>query len=200
MGEGGKMKKEIRISEFTNVSQDEMIVEGYAAVFNSPTILYKVDGIEYKEVIDRNAFNKTSFKDCCLKYNHESGVPILARTRGGSMEIKVDEAGLFFRAKLFDTQTARDVFTLVREGALDKCSFAFTIADGGDEYDRATRTRTITNIEKCYDCSIVDTPAYDATSVHARSFFDLEREKELADAREIERLIAVRNYLLAKGE
>lgn len=186
------MKKEIRIAEFTNVSQEDMIVEGYAAVFDSPTIIYKMDGIEYKEVIDKRAFDKTSFKDCCLKYNHESGVPILARTRGGSMEVKTDEVGLFFRAKLFDTQTARDVFTLVREGALDKCSFAFTIANGGEKYDRGTRTRTITDIDKCYDCSIVDTPAYEATSVQARSFFDLEREKELADARELERAKALR--------
>lgn len=175
------MHKEIRVAEFTNVSVEEMLIEGYAAVFNIPTVLYKRDGIEYNEIIDKKAFNNTNFKDCCLKYNHESGVPILARTRGGSMELKVDEIGLFFRAKLFNTQVARDVFTLVKEGALDKCSFAFTIADDGEIYDRESRTRTITNIEKCWDCSIVDVPAYESTSVKARSFFDLDREKELME-------------------
>lgn len=181
------MKKEVRIIDFENRSGDEMVLEGYAAMFDKPTVLYKIDGVEYKEVINRTAFEKASFKDCCLKYNHQNSIPILARTRGGSLDINTDQAGLFFRARLFDTQAARDVYTLVKEGALDKCSFAFTIAQDGDEYDKETRTRTITNIEKVWDCSVVDTPAYESTSVQARSFFELEREKELAEASKIER-------------
>ena len=132
--------KQVRSSQFENLSSEDMILEGYAATFDSPTVLYKRDGIAFKEVISRTAFDKTNFKDCCLKYNHESGIPILARTRGGSMELDIDNRGLYFRAKLFDTSVARDVYTLVKGGALDKCSFAFTIADGGDTYDRETRT------------------------------------------------------------
>ena len=87
---------------------------------------------------------------------------------------------------MFNTQASRDVYTLVKEGALDKCSFAFSIADGGDEYDRLTRTRKIKNIEKCYDCSVVDIPAYDSTSVQARSFFEMEMEKDNLDRLERE--------------
>lgn len=181
-----KNNKEIRLMSFENRSEDDMILEGYAAVFDSPTVIYKVDGIEYKEVIARTAFDNSSFKDCCLKYNHLDGIPILARTRGGSMEVGPDDFGLHFRAKLFETQGARDVNTLVKGGALDKCSFAFTIAENGDSYNRDTRTRTIHDIEHVWDCSIVDVPAYESTSVSARSFFEAEAERERAEARALE--------------
>jgi HK97 family phage prohead protease len=175
------MLKEIRIAkiEINADTQGEMILEGYAATFEQPTVLYAFDGIEHKEVIDRNAFNTADFKDCCLKYNHQDSVPILARTRGNSLELKVDDVGLFFRAKLFDTSISRDVYKLVQEGGLDKCSFAFTVAEDGDEYDRTptTRMRRITKIEKLWDCSIVDVPAYDSTVVSARNYFSAKEEE-----------------------
>lgn len=156
--------------------ENEMFLEGYAASFDEPTVLYKIGDTEYKEVIDRGAFDEMDSRDCCLKYNHSSNVPILARTRGGSLELSVDNRGLFFRAKLFNTQSAKDVYELVRAGALDKCSFAFTIKD--DEYDRKSNTRHIKRIDKLFDVAVVDIPAYDSTSVSARSFFELESEKE----------------------
>lgn len=174
------MKKEQRITlnnlEIRQSETDDMILEGYAATFNQPTVLYKVGDTEYKEVIERGAFDEMDYKDCCLKYNHSDNVPLLARTKNNSLELKVDEKGLFFRAKLFQTQTAKDVYTLVRAGALDKCSFAFTVKE--DEYDRSTNTRIIRKIDKLYDVAIVDIPAYDSTSVLARNYFEAEREKE----------------------
>jgi len=172
--------------EFRNLSEDDMKLSGYAVTFNQPTVLYKIGGLEFKEVIDRNAFVGTDMKDCCLKYNHDGSFPILARTRGESLKIKTDDYGLYFDAKLFDTQSARDIYTLVKGGALDKCSFAFTIAEGGDLYDPKTRTRTITKFEKLWDLSVVDVPSYNSTSVSARSFFEAEAEKELMEMRELE--------------
>lgn len=167
---------EKREYQFVNESEEEMLLSGYAARFDSITTLYKIDGIEVKEVISRGAFDGADMKDCCLKYNHSDTVPILARTRGGSLKLATDELGLRFDAKLFSTSVAKDVYTLVREGGLDKCSFAFTIADGGDSFDRKTRTRTITKIEKLWDVSIVNNPAYESTHVSARSVEHLKME------------------------
>lgn len=48
-------------------------------------------------------------------------------------------------------------------------SFAFTVPQGGDDYDPATNTRTIRQIAKVYECSVVPYPAYPTTSVEARS-------------------------------
>lgn len=166
---------EINTAEEEN--QNEMILEGYASVVNRETTLYEIDGISYKEVIDREAFKNSDFSMCCMKYNHENSVPILARVRGGSLVLEADDYGLKFKAKLFNTSSARDVYTLVKEGGLDKCSFAFTVKNS--EYNSETHTRRILEIDKVFDVSVVDIPAYEETSVQARSFFELERKKEL---------------------
>jgi len=166
---------EINTAEEEN--KNEMILEGYASVVNRETTLYEIDGISYKEVIDREAFKNSDFSMCCMKYNHENSVPILARVRGGSLVLESDDYGLKFKAKLFNTSSARDVYTLVKEGGLDKCSFAFTVKNS--EYNSETHTRRILEIDKVFDVSVVDIPAYEETSVQARGFFELERKKEL---------------------
>ena len=170
--------------------EGKMILEGYAAVFEQPTVLYKDErGNEYKEVIDREAFSNTDMSKCCLKYNHESCVPVLARTRGGSLQLNVDDYGLHFRAELFDTSVSRDVYALVKAGGIDECSFAFTInSPDGDDYDSKTRTRRIKDISNLWDCAVVDNPAYGGTSVSARSFFEAEAEKENLERLRLERL------------
>ena len=132
--------------------------------------------MEFKEVIDRHALDRADFSLCCLKYNHENCVPILARTRKGSLQLSIDNVGLHFEAELFNTSTSRDVYTLIQEGGLDKCSFAFTVK--ASEYDNVNHLRRITEIDKVFDVSIVDTPAYEDTSVELRSFFDMEMSKE----------------------
>lgn len=179
------MAKEIRIAPMKElrsyIEGDEMRVSGIAAVFDTPTVLWvDEEGREFREIIDRGAFDNCRFDKCCLKYNHESAVPLLARTRGGSMALNIADRGLEFDAKLFHTQTSRDIFNIVQEGGLDECSFAFSLpADGsGAEYDPKTRTRTIKRIEWLWDCAIVDNPAYNGTSVSARDFFKAEAEKE----------------------
>lgn len=71
-------------------------------------------------------------------------------------------------------------------------SFSFTVRES--KYDSTTHTRTITKVKKLYDVSAVDIPAYNETSIAARSFFTVEHEKELAaleQARRRKRLIAL---------
>lgn len=61
-------------------------------------------------------------------------------------------------------------------GYIDKMSFAFSVAE--EDYDGNTHTRTIKKVKKLYDVSAVDIPAYNETSISARSFFEGEYEKE----------------------
>ena len=106
-----KLEKQIRgleLREF-QANNDEMILEGYASVFDTPTVLWEYEGVEYKEIIDRHAFDNADFSDCCLKYNHVDTVPILARVRGGSLTTEIDDYGLKFRAKLIDTTTNKEI-------------------------------------------------------------------------------------------
>jgi len=180
------------IEEFRAEGNDdnEMILEGYAAVFDKPTVLWTDgNGNEWREVIDRKAFDKTDMRKCCLKYNHESSLPVLARVRGGSLMLNVDDYGLHFRAKVFNTQTGRDIYELVKADGIDECSFAFNLpADGSGVDFTEHRTRRITNIENLWDVSVVDHPAYtEGTSVSARSIFEAEAEKERLESLERDR-------------
>ena len=172
----------------------EMVIEGKAISFNSPTLIFRDDdGTEYWEQIDAHALDNADMTDTCLRYNHTSVIPVLARIRGGSLTVEIRADGVYFRAVLFNTSAARDCYELVKQGAL-QCSFAFIVSpDGGSEYDRMTHTRTIKRIVRLIDLSIVDVPAYKDTFVQARSQIELE-------SAELERLESLkrRRELIAK--
>lgn len=77
---------------------DGQIVEGYAAVFEQDTVLYEADGIQYKEVISRGAFDHADMRDVVMNYNH-AGKPV-ARTKNGTLSLLVDSTGLKITADL----------------------------------------------------------------------------------------------------
>ena len=164
--------KEKRLIEIRAAEGEEegMIVEGYAAVFDTITNLGYM-----KEVIDRNAFDNADMSDIVMKYNHEDSVLPMARTRGGSLQFNVDDHGLKIRAKLPETTVNKDIFTLIKEGVLSKMSFAFTVAN--EEYDYETDTRKILAFDKIFDVSVVDVPAYETTEIYARSKEEYELDK-----------------------
>lgn len=158
----------------------EMTVEGYAAIFESPAVLYSCDGVDYREVIDREAFSGAQMTDVVMNYNHQ-GKPV-ARTKNGTLQLRVDSTGLQIRADLSGTEEGRRLYEEIRGGYIDKMSFAFTVSE--DSYDRDTHTRRILGIQRLYDVAAVDLPAYDATNISARSYFSAEAEKaDRAEAR-----------------
>lgn len=178
-----QVKREHRLMEVRAIQENEnedMIVEGYALTFNDPTVLYEYDGVKYYEQISANALDNADLSDVPFKYNHSDNRLVLARTRNKTLSLTIDEKGLFIRANIAPTQEGKDLYTLIKRGDIDKMSFAFTIdhENEGETYDRGTRMRTITRIKKLWDVAAVETPAYDTTSISARSFFELEREKE----------------------
>lgn len=157
----------------SNEENNEMIVEGYAVVFDSPA----THG--FTEIIDRNAFNECDMRDVPLKYNHSDNFLILARTRNNSLELIVDDKGLKIKATLLDTTNNRDIFKMIKAGLLDKMSFAFTVSE--EDWDYQTDTRKILKIDKLYDVAVVDTPFYDTTSIYARALNTLESGKKELD-------------------
>lgn len=167
---------EMRISE-----EDGMIVEGYAATFEDETVMYEYDGIQFKEVIVRGAFDNTQMSDVVMNYNHD-GKPV-ARTKNNTLQLAVDDIGLRIKADLSGTDEGRKLYEEIKGGYIDKMSFAFTV--NSEEYVKDTRTRRITGIKRLYDVAAVDIPAYNSTNIQARSFFEAEAQRELAEAREL---------------
>lgn len=173
-----------------------MIVEGRAIVYDSPTLMYEIDGRKYYEVIQKGALNGADLKDVPFKYNHSDSVMIMARTRNKTLELIPDDKGLKIRAKLANTTTGRDLYELIRRGDIDKMSFAFTVAE--ESYDKDTRTRKIIRFKRIWDVSAVDIPAYDQTSISARSYFEAQAEAERQAAEAVEELrkrLILRTYL-----
>ncbi len=164
---------EIRAEESGNM------VEGYALTFDNETVMYEYDGLQYKEVIARNSLSQTQMSDVVMNFNH-TGKPV-ARTKNGTLQLTVDNVGLKIRADLSGTDEGRKLYEEIKGGYIDKMSFAFTVAE--EDYDKKTRLRTISAVKRIYDVAAVDIPAYDTTSIQARSFFEAEAEKERVEAR-----------------
>ena len=177
--------KEIRFNNIDNLKiemragedgeNEKMIIEGYAAVYDSETEIAPGDPWGFKEVIERGAFNGANLKDVPLKYNHDDAVPILARTRNKSLQLTADDKGLFIHAELLDTTDGVDMYKRIKAKLIDKMSFAFTVADEEIDTTGNIPKRTIKKFDKIFDVSVVDTPAYEDTSVYARS-------REIAEA------------------
>lgn len=164
------MNKEIRNVELRAVASEEgkMVLEGYAIIFNTETQIGDANW-GFREVVKPTALNEADMKDVPLKYNHNDAVPILARTRNKSLQLIVDETGLKIRAELLHTSDAIDMYKRIEAGLLDKMSFAFTVKKvTWVEEEGKLPLRQIDAIEKLYDVSIVDMPAYEDTTIAAR--------------------------------
>ncbi len=187
------MKKnecEIRLIEMRVVENEEnrMIIEGYAITFDKPAT-HDYGQRKFTETIKKGALANTDMKDVPLKYNHNDTWLIIARTRNKSLQLIVDDIGLKIKAELLDTQSNRDIYKSIQAGLIDKMSFAFNVADGGDTWTFGEKetVREVTDIAKLWDVSVVDTPFYDTTSIYARSLELLDsEERKLESLREKE--------------
>ena len=177
-------KIDIQFRVEPNEDSDKLEIKGYAAVFNSP------ETYGYTEVIAPSAFDNTDMSDVVLRYNHDDSFMVLARTRNDSLKLDVDEKGLFMDAVLQKDITDHvNIYNAIKSGLIDKQSFAFTVEK--DEYDYDTDTRTILDIGKLFDVSVVDQPFYNATDVSvARDIKNddfLARREELRKKHELDK-------------
>ena len=180
--------KETRLAELRLEETDgKMILEGYAIVFEQETLIGDEER-GFKEIISKDALTDTLMKDVPMKYNHVDSFLILARTKNKSLTLSVDEKGLKVRAELLDTTTNADVYKMVRAGLLDKMSFAFTVKKQSWDRKSTVPVRRIEKIDRLFDVSVVDLPAYEGTSIYSRSLELVETElKALDDAENLER-------------
>ncbi len=179
--------------------KDELVIEGKACSFNDETVLYKSGNYEAHEVIDPNAFASCDMTDVIFNFNHSGRV--YARTRNKTLSLFVKEDGLYMRAVLrADDQGHQELYNDIATGTIDKMSFAFTVKTSKWEYieteGREIDLRTIQEIDKLYDVSAVDIPAYDTTSISARNIFSAVSEKRTSERREKEAELELRKQQL----
>ena len=140
-------------------------IGGYAATFNA-----EATGLNFREVIAPGAFTRAlaSQDPVFLLVNHDmEGIP-LASTQSGTLSLRQDSTGLYMEATLDPANPkAQELSSALRRGDMDKMSFAFTVSPDGQTKDAGLRT--LTDIERLYEVSVVTLPAYDSTSVGMRS-------------------------------
>lgn len=164
------MKKITRVYdvEMRSLNEESREVEGYAVVFNSITDLGW-----FTEEIDPHAFDEADMSNIYLLGNHDENI-VLAGTSNNTLKWDIDEKGVFQRSQIIDTSVGEDWLKLVKNGLINKQSFAFTIARDGEEWTERNgkEHRIIRKIDKMFDFSLVTYPAYSQTSAYARSQTD----------------------------
>lgn len=168
--------------------KEELIVEGKACSFNDETTLYKSQYYEAHEIVAETAFDDCDMSDVIFNYNHSGRV--YARTRNKTLGLEVKEDGLYMTAVLrADDQGHQELYNDILSGNIDKMSFAFTIRESEWKFIESNEPgkpsvdiRTITAIDRLFDVSAVDIPAYDTTSISARSAFEAVREERNAES------------------
>ena len=152
---------------------DEKVIEGYFAVFNSETELWQG---AYEE-ISPEAFNKTLGNDIRALINHDTGL-VLGRNKSNTLELKVDSHGLWGSIKINPNDTdAVNLYERVKRGDVDQCSFGFNIIDESTEYrDDGSVKWTLRQVD-LHEVSVCTFPAYSDTGVQARKK-DVEQYKQ----------------------
>lgn len=151
---------------------NKMVVEGYAIVFNQPTVLWEYEGKKIYEVIDPRSLDNCDLSDVCFKYNHSDEVLIVASVKNGTLKLDVDKIGLKIRASLVNTTVGKDLYEMIKTKLLTKMSFAFAIEE--DHYDKDTSTRVVRKIKRLFDVSAVTNPAYPQTNLYCVDNENLE--------------------------
>lgn len=155
---------EFRASE----SDDGRTLEGYAAVFDTPTRIDSWEG-KFDETIAKGAFKRTiNARTPVLQFDHGHDLRTGSVPIGAIETLKEDATGLFVRARLFDNDVVEPIRQAIEGGAIDGMSFRFRVVR--DEWDESgdIPTRTIREVE-LFELGPVVFPAYEATSVGVRS-------------------------------
>lgn len=162
--------------------ETEKVIEGYFVVFNSETELFP----GAFEEIAPEAFNSTLSNDIRALINHDTNL-VLGRTKAGTLELEVDEKGLFGRIKINENDTdAMNLYERVKRGDVDQCSFGFNILKEDTEHrDDGTIKWTIREVD-LHEVSVVTFPAYGDTSVQARMKEVEQLEKRKIEQKKIE--------------
>ena len=157
-------------------SEQGNIITGRPIVYNSRTNLGDFD-----EVIESGALNSADLTDVRFLVNHDISKIPLARSRrnngNSTMQLTPDAEGMGIRVTL-DTENnaeARALYSAVQRGDISGMSFMFGIADQEwEDLDSDHPTRRIKSISTVVEVSAVTFPAYDSTTIQARSKGALE--------------------------
>jgi len=145
-------------------NEEEMLIEGYFAVFNTQTELWP----GAFEVLAPEAFNDTLGNDVRALIDHKSRL-VLGRNKSGTLELKVDSYGLWGSVRINPADSdAVNLYERVKRRDVDQCSFGFNILDEDPDFrENGTVLWRITKVD-LHEVSVCTFPQYVETGVQAR--------------------------------
>lgn len=158
-------------------------ITGRPIVYNSRTDLGWFD-----EVIEPGALDMADLTDVRFLVNHNTDMIPLARSRrnngNSTMTLTVVPEGLDMEASI-DTEnnaTARELKSAIERGDISGMSFMFSIDDEEwEDLESDHPVRHIRKIGSVVEVSAVTFPAYDATTINARSKEALESARKAVE-------------------
>lgn len=158
---------------------DDLVIEGYFAVFDSPYVLW--DGAT--EIVKPGAFAGCLSGDIRALIDHDTRL-VLGRTKAGTLTLREDARGLYGTIKINrDDADAMSLYARVQRSDVDQCSFGFDIEEetfvdlGGGQC-----RWEINKVNPLYEVSVVTYPAYEETAVKARHADLAEIQRRQAEA------------------
>lgn len=150
----------------TREENDEMIIEGYFAVFNSNYEIWP----GMSESIAPGAFKNALAGDIRALINHDTTL-VLGRTAAKTLEVSEDERGLWGRIRINPKDSdAVNLYERVKRGDVSQCSIGFDIVTEETEFlENGDIHWTIKEINPLYEVSCCTFPAYESTNIDART-------------------------------
>ncbi|MBR3360605.1 MAG: HK97 family phage prohead protease [Lachnospiraceae bacterium] len=163
----------------TREESNELIIEGYFAVFGS---VYNM-GYGMFEEIAPGAFARTIQEDDIRALtNHDTTLVLGRNGKAGTLELKEDEIGLWARIRINPNDSdATNTHARVQRGDVSQCSIGFEILNEDTEFIGDTVKWTIREV-KLWEVSVCTFPAYEETGVSARrkDFEDMKERRSQA--------------------
>ena len=161
-------KRKIRAVLTSFTTRDDggaLAIEGYFAVFNSN---YEIaEGMS--ESIAPNAFDDTLSDDIRALINHDTTL-VLGRTKAGTFQLRTDSHGLWGHIDINPNDTdAMNLYNRVQRGDVDQCSIGFDILSEETDFREDGSVHWTITKTKLYECSCCTFPAYEETSISART-------------------------------
>lgn len=161
------------------------IITGRPIVYNSRTDI----GGMFDEVIEQGALDDADLTDVRFLVNHDLSRIPLARSRrnngNSTMLLTPDLEGLAIRVDLDveNNSEARSLYSAVQRGDITGMSFMFSVNDEEwDDLESDHPTRRIKKIGSVVEVSAVTFPAYEATTIDARSKEALESARSALES------------------
>lgn len=154
-------------------------ITGVPIVFEQPTDI----GGYFEETIARGAISPDVLRDVAFFYNHDLNTKPLARTRTGKLKLDVQDDGVHMDADVnLERSDVNDLYVAIQDGDIDGMSFMFRVEDEEwSDLDTDYPKRRINKIGYVQEVSAVNYPAYQGTTINARTSLSMDIDKEALD-------------------